>query len=31
MAQLLPMRPDPMIPMWAEDEEAMSDLQEKQT
>ena len=24
MAQLLPMRPDPMIPMWAEDEEAMS-------
>ena len=28
MAQLLPIRPDPMIPMWAEDEDAMSDLQD---
>ena len=28
MAQLFPIKPDPMIPMWAEDEEAMSNLQD---
>ena len=28
MAQLFPIKPDPMIPMWAEDEEAMSYLQD---